>query len=126
MMTRPTVLLGEDSSMVLMATEFLLEEHDLQVIATASSLESALEQARSTTPDIVLLDVNLFGEMSFPVADVLVERGIPFIFTTGYSANESIPSRFAATPVMHKPYDEGALMVMVGQLLAATSPRNAP
>lgn len=121
-MTKPTVLLVEDSSMVLMATEFLLEEHDLQVIATASSLESALEQARSTTPDIVLLDVNLFGEMSFPVADVLVERGIPFIFTTGYSANESIPVRFAGTPVMHKPYDEGALVVMIGQLLAATPP----
>jgi len=50
-----------------------------------------------------MLDVNLHGQESFPVADALVERGIPFVFTTGFGAS-TLPERFKRTPVMERPF----------------------
>ncbi len=52
--------------------------------------------------DGALLDVHLEGEMSFPVADLLVQRGVPLVFTTGYDA-AAIPARFAHVPRCEKP-----------------------
>jgi len=53
-------------------------------------------------PDGAILDVNLGGEPVFPVADVLIGRGIPIIFTTGYDAS-ALPERFSHLPRCEKP-----------------------
>jgi hypothetical protein len=55
-----------------------------------------------------VLDVNLDGEMVYPVADAVLARGVPFVFVTGYSA-EGIDRRFAQVPVLQKPIERQML-----------------
>ncbi|MBN8909400.1 MAG: response regulator, partial [Rhodospirillales bacterium] len=55
------------------------------------------------------LDVNLAGEHSFPIADVLTERGIPFAFLTGYG-DGIIPPQYQSVPRLSKPFDLGELV----------------
>ena len=60
----------------------------------------ALALARSESFDAALLDVNLDGEMSWEIADVLKERGIPFAFSTGYDQSNMLPEHLAGTQVL--------------------------
>ena len=68
--------------------------------------------------DAAVLDVNLSGESSFTVADELVERGLPFVFATGYGESVILPDRFRAVPVVSKPYDNAALRMALGTMEA--------
>lgn len=73
--------------------------------AVASERHAAPGQcARKTalTIDGAILDVNLGGEKVFPAADLLTERGIPFVFTTGYDAS-AIPVKYAEITLCEKP-----------------------
>ncbi len=79
-------LIVEDEVMVAMYVEDLLTELGYEVAALATSLDQALPLAREGEFDFAVLDINLAGPVSFPVADVLRERGIPFLFASGYSS----------------------------------------
>src|SRR3546814_13816980 len=59
--------------------------------------------------DVAILDINLAGEAVYPVADALAERGIPFLFATGYGATE-LANRYAGHNLLTKPYAEAALI----------------
>jgi FixJ family two-component response regulator len=69
--------------------------------------------------DGAVLDANLGGEMVFPAADLLIERGVPFVFTTGYDASV-IPSRFSAVPRCEKPVDARAILRAIERALTTT------
>lgn len=56
--------------------------------------------------------------MSFPLAQALKERGIPFVFATGYADSSQIPGKFADVPVVRKPYNGAELVNELGKLLA--------
>ena len=62
----------------------------------------------SAAPDAAVLDLNLAGETSTPVADLLASRGVPFVVATGYGA-EGLPPGHASVPVLAKPYDPDEL-----------------
>jgi hypothetical protein len=64
--------------------------------------------ARDDGVDAAILDVNLGGELIYPVADALAARGVPFVFVTGYGA-ESIDGRFAHVPILQKPIERHVL-----------------
>ena len=53
--------------------------------------------------DFAVLDVNLAGEPAFPVADILRERRIPFVFSTGYGT-KGLPADYAGHPALAKPF----------------------
>jgi CheY-like chemotaxis protein len=97
------VLIIEDESMVMMLLRDMLEEIGCVVAGSASRLDEATEKARSLAFDVAILDVNLNGVRTFPIAEVLAERGIGFVFATGY-ATTSLPPAFAGTPVLQKPF----------------------
>src|SRR5262249_61987757 len=100
MMTVPSpisqkrVLVVEDEYLVAMDMSAYLEAAGAHVVGPASNVSAALEALEHTELDGAVLDVNLRGEMAYPVADALVARGIPFVFTTGYDAHAS-PAHFA-------------------------------
>lgn len=94
--------------MIAMLVEDMLTDLGFTVIATAYSLEEALRAARSAEIDLAVLDVNLNGKASFPVADILRARGIPFIFATGYST-VGRQTDFRDAPVLSKPFDASRL-----------------
>lgn len=79
-------LVVEDEVMVAMYVEDLLTELGFEVAGFATGLEQALPLAREGVFDFAVLDINLAGQLSFPIADVLRERGIPFLFASGYGS----------------------------------------
>jgi CheY-like chemotaxis protein len=102
------VLLVEDEAIIAMLVEDMLIDLGFTVMATAYSLEEALQAACSAEIDLAVLDVNLNGKASFPVADILCARQIPFIFATGYSTNGR-QADFRNVPVLNKPFNTSRL-----------------
>jgi CheY-like chemotaxis protein len=91
------------------------------VLGPAPSVEAALDLLQADAmPDAALLDVNLGGEMAFPVADALAERGVPFLFTTGYD-QASLPERHAAAHRLEKPLEVPTILRELGRLLNRSS-----
>ncbi|SFR96459.1 response regulator [Sphingomonas jatrophae] len=68
--------------------------------------------------DAAVLDVNLQGEMVFSLADMLVARGVPFIFSTGYDQS-ALPARFASAPRLEKPIKMQAVATLLMPLFDA-------
>ena len=97
------VLVVEDEAMVAMMLEDMLDDLGCQVVGPAASLAAGLELARSAPLDAAVLDVNLAGEKVFPIADALSERGVPFVFATGYG-RAGLREKDTARPVVQKPY----------------------
>jgi CheY-like chemotaxis protein len=97
------VLLIEDEVVIAMTAEDMLEEIGCLVTAQATNFNEALDNASRDNFDLALLDVNLNGVMSLPVARLLREKGKPFIFTTGYG-NVGLESEFSDIIVVSKPY----------------------
>lgn len=98
------ILVVEDSALVVMVIEDVIMDIGWEVIGPAMRLRDALVLAQKEAIDAALLDVNLDGEMSWDAADILNDRKIPFVFTTGYDGKTVIPERFAGRPVVSKPF----------------------
>ena len=76
-----------------------------EVVGPAGSVDGALDLLdEAGRLDGAVLDLNLQGEMAFPVADALRERGVPFVFTTGYD-QAATPARYALVTRCEKPVD---------------------
>lgn len=98
------VLLVEDESLVAMLVEDMLGDLGCEVVGVASRLETGLALARTAECDVAVLDVNLGGGVvSFPIAEALRRRGIPYLFATGYGAAAVKPQGHGA-PVLQKPF----------------------
>lgn len=101
--TAPRVFIVEDESMLVMLLEDLLPTLGYEVAGSAASVDQALADLPDAQTDLVIIDVNLAGTPSFPVADALRAQGVPFLFTTGYG-QQGLPERFADAPVLAKPF----------------------
>lgn len=108
------ILVVEDEYLIAADLTELLEDLGAVVVGPARSVKEALGRLeRDGAPDAALLDINLGHEKAFPIADALIERGVPFIFTTGYS-NAAIPANYQHVPRCEKPVE----MRTVTELLA--------
>ena len=109
------VLIVEDEVLVAMLVEELLERMGYEVAAVCSHIEEALDLARTLAVDMAMLDINLNGRQSFPVAELLRARGIPFLVATGYG--DSVPgSAFDDVPLVQKPFSREALKAALEKL----------
>ncbi|MEA3008983.1 MAG: hypothetical protein QOJ91_675 [Sphingomonadales bacterium] len=97
------VLLVEDEAIIAMTAEDMLDELGCTTVATSSNLADAMAATEASDFDIALLDINLNGLDSLPVADRLREAGLPFVFTTGYGAAGRSHAH-AEAPLIAKPY----------------------
>ena len=113
----PCILLAEDEMMLAMMLEDRLVATGYHVIKGAR-LAKCMELAESASIDLAILDINLAGEQSFPVAVVLRRRGIPFVFSSGYGG-EDIPEIWRNETVLQKPYDTRQLAAALTALRAA-------
>lgn len=112
------VLVIEDEALVAMLVEDALLDAGFHVLGPAATVEEALRFLEGERPDAVVLDLNLAGETSTPVADLLAARGIPYVIATGYGAS-GLPPGHQQAMVLAKPYDPGELIAMLGRLCAA-------
>ena len=100
--------------MIRMLLADMVGELGYAVAAEAAQIEEALEAARNTDFDIAILDVNLNGRPSSPVADAILARGKPFIFVTGYS-DPAVAELHASRPVLKKPFQLDNLRLTLEQ-----------
>jgi CheY-like chemotaxis protein len=111
------VLIIEDEAIVAMTAEDMIEDMGCVVTGVATTLSEALARAEAGGFDIALLDINLNGDASTPVATLLATRATPFVFTTGYGM---APGReFAGTPLVAKPYRADQLGLAIARALGA-------
>ena len=111
------ILLVEDEMLVAMNMEDMLLDLGHELAGVASRLAPALELAREAAFDAAILDVNLAGERSFPVAALLAGRGIPFLFATGYGIG-GVDPEWRDRPVLQKPFRQNELAAAIAALAA--------
>lgn len=102
--------------LILMNVEIALGDLGCTAICSAANVADALALIAERSFDAALLDVNLGGEKSYPVADVLSQRDIPFAFSTGYSDHGN-RTDLANRPVLAKPFLPNDLVAVFRQLL---------
>ena len=105
---RCRVLVVEDEAIIAMLVEDMVLEFGSEVVGPVAKLDQALNLARNAELDAAILDINVGGAVTFAVADVLQERGIPFIFATGYGA-QAIPPRYRDARTLPKPFSYQSL-----------------
>jgi CheY-like chemotaxis protein len=98
------ILVVEDEFLVAMMIADMLTDLGHDVIGTAMNLAAAVQKSLSLPVDFAILDVNLNGELSYPAADALAARGIPFVFATGYSS-KGLQEQYKGVPRLQKPFD---------------------
>jgi CheY-like chemotaxis protein len=120
--TSKRVLIVEDELMIRMLLEGMLEDLGHTVAGQAGSIEEALTLAKQAEFDVALLDVNLNGKPITPVVAILAERGLPFVFASGYG-QRGVPEAYRDSPALQKPFQSDAL---AAALQAATLDPVAP
>jgi DNA-binding response OmpR family regulator len=120
---RPRILIAEDEMLVAMMLEDSLESKGYTVLK-AAHLSRGLELAESELIDLAMLDINLGGLESFPIAAVLRRRAIPFLFSSGYG-EEGLPNEWRGEKVLQKPYDGKQMFAALDSLLAKANQGSA-
>jgi len=118
-MTAPNrILIIEDEPLIAMMLEDFLDVLGKQLAGTADSVADALALIEAGGIDAAILDVNLRGgEKSWPVADALVAKGVPFVFATGGS-QDSITEHYRGHPTLPKPFTMDAVAKVLDGLTA--------
>lgn len=117
MMTPARILVVEDEFLVAIQIEAILRGAGWRVTGSAGTLAGAMSLARKSECDAAVLDVNLRGERVDEVAAILSERGIPFLFVSGYGRG-NLPAAFRdRVEFLAKPFSDQMLVQTVGSLL---------
>ena len=114
------VLVVEDEPMIRLLLDDMLSDLGYTMAAEAGRIDEALAVAKQGEFDIAILDVNLNGQPITPVVEVLVDRGVPFVFVSGY-ARRGLPEAHSNTPLLQKPFQAEGL----ARALAEASARAA-
>lgn len=110
------ILAVEDEMLVAMMLQDILEDAGCTVVS-AGHLKQALHLAQSMDIDGAVLDENLNGERSYPVADTLIARGIPFVFATGYGEADR-GKLYPGSRILTKPYLETELLTALSAAIS--------
>jgi CheY-like chemotaxis protein len=108
------VLVVEDEMMVAMLLEDMLSDIGCTPVGPARTVKSALKLIEQAGFDIAILDLNLSGDETYPIADVLAARAIPFAFASGY-VSSGLRQEYRRIPFLQKPFQQREL----AQILAA-------
>ena len=104
-----TILVVEDESLVAMLLETILEDMGCATLGPISTVDEAMAViGEGQAFDGALLDVNVAGKEIFPVAKALKERGVPFVFSTGYGEG-GLPPEWRGQSTIQKPFTEDAV-----------------
>jgi DNA-binding response OmpR family regulator len=111
------VLVVEDDAMICLLLEDMLLDFGCEVIGPACDITRATDLARRhSCIDVAILDVNLAGQVVFPVADILAQRGVPFLFATGMGT-EGLPAVWQGYQTVQKPMTIAQLAAGLGHAL---------
>jgi CheY-like chemotaxis protein len=110
------ILVVEDDFLVAEVLADMLADAGAEVVGPFGWVNEAVDavKANNGTLSGAVLDINLHGLKSYPIADALKARNIPFVFTTGY-AGEAIPEAYRAFPLCGKPFDQDRLIALLAK-----------
>ncbi|MBM3094991.1 response regulator [Ensifer sp. T173] len=115
------VLVVEDEPMIAMELVCALELQGATVVGPFAGIRQATAAIENGAKlDGAVLDLNLGGELSFSVADLLRANHIPFVFTTGYGL-EDLPRRYGQIPLLAKPIDPSQVIEKLAEIMAASN-----
>jgi len=112
----PRVLVVEDEYLIRMLLEDMLADNGYAVAKAVGTVAEASQFATDGAFDVAILDVNVDDEEIYPVADILAQRGLPFVFVTGYGEG-SLPAKYSSRPALQKPFQSEQLRAMLEVLL---------
>ncbi|PBP91108.1 hypothetical protein CCL20_02425 [Pseudomonas syringae] len=112
----PKVLLVEDETMLATLMEMMLDDLGFATAYHASTLNEGIEYARNGEYDLAILDINIIGGDSFPIAAATADRGIPFMFCSGYG-RLGIPDAWLDRRCVAKPFSAEQLSQALSELL---------
>ena len=115
------VLVVEDEMSIVLEIETVLMAIGAQVVGPTAHLNAALRLAKEATIDVAVLDINIRGGTSYPVADILAGRAVPFVFCSGYGVWALEPT-YRDRPHLAKPFTAPDLERQVLNLLASLPP----
>jgi len=99
------VLVVEDEFLISLATTDFLESIGCEIVGPAARLAKAIELVQTESLDAAVLDMDIAGEMIWPVAAELQHRGVPFLFLSAHKSLMAVPALFAAVPCLDKPME---------------------
>ena len=111
------LLLVEDEMVVGIFMQELLQTIGYRSTAPIGRLSEAIAAATNERFECAVLDMNLNGEIVYPLAELLTEQSVPFLFVTGY-APRSVDPRFTKVPILQKPILQDELAGMLQHVLA--------
>ena len=114
------VLVVEDDYLISLLLDDMLTSAGCVVVGPLPRLTDALEASAKVSCDAAVLDVNLGGERVYPVAKILAERRVPFVFVTGYSG-DALPREYAEQPRIAKPFKAAQLLGALSNLIELPS-----
>ena len=116
--TARKVLVVDDEALIAALLEDMLVELSCDTIGPALTLDQGLALARESEMDAAILDLSLNGQPVFPIAEVLAERKIPFVFASGYAEIDR-GGRFGDIEVVQKPFRLADLAAALDRLTKA-------
>jgi PAS domain S-box-containing protein len=118
------VLVLEDEALIAMQIEEALAAAACTVVGPATRIGEAFDLLYAQPVDAALLDVNVAGERSFAIADILAAKQIPFAFVTGFDAASTLPEYLRSASVLSKPFETAQLEAVIAQLAARTAQKS--
>ena len=116
------ILVVEDNFLLAMTIAETLKEYGCEVVGPAPDVRFALKLVDDGDPDGALLDINLVGELSFPIAAALARRHLPFLFLTGYDDKRIIPPEYQSARLLSKPIDPARLSLAIAECVRVPKP----
>jgi DNA-binding NtrC family response regulator len=107
------IMVVEDEVLLAMTSADLLTDSGYTVAGPVSSVKQGMRLIDREAIDGAILDINLKGEMVFPLADALAERSIPFVYVTGYG--KLLRACNHGRPVLQKPYSSQQLLKIIAE-----------
>jgi CheY-like chemotaxis protein len=110
-------LVVEDDMLIRLTLENMLAELGCESVSAAATIDQALDLIEAHVFDIATLDLNLGGAASYPIADTLAKRGVPFVFSTGYGEH-SLRDGYRDRPILKKPFRYEQLAEILARLVS--------
>ncbi len=110
------ILVAEDEMLVALMLQDMLSDLGFRTVM-AARVGKAAKIAATADVDCAILDINLDGEPSYPVAEALRRRGVPIVFSTGYG-KANLSADYWDCPILSKPYSEQELELVLTKALA--------
>jgi two-component SAPR family response regulator len=114
------VLVVEDEFFLAADLEDALDHSGADIVGPLSSVDTALAQLERAEIDLAVVDINLGGDMAYPLADALLRNNVPFLFASAYDRAD-VPSRFCEIPHVTKPYAMDDLIHTLAELARTRS-----